>query len=511
MEVKMKRIAGWLNYIFLILLLISFFSYKIYPTKKFIWIPALCLSLLSLILYIIFNREKLKEQIKLKTLLYSGNLILLIFLVFAILVALNYLSTKIHFRADLTEGKIHSLSEQTVKVLKNLKKDIEIKAFFRELNPRRGIIEEMLKRYSYYTSKIKYEIINPDKNPSLVRELNISEDGTTVFKCGDQETRITSTTEEDITNAIIKITRERKKVIYFTKGHGEKSIEDSSERGYSQIKTSLENLGYTVKEIVLAEEPSIPSDCSLLIISGAEKDFLPGELEGIERFLKDGGRLLLLIDPLSSPSFVDFMKKYGIKIGDDFIVSIDPSARIMGGDPTWAVVSKYGYHKITEKFNYACFFPFARSVDRLEPVPKNFSTETIASTSPYSFSTNQFNAREIRFDPERDRRGPIPVVAVSTFKEEGKERESRVVVFGDSDFASNQFLDLSGNSNLFLNTVNWLEEEEDLVSIAPKTTRPRTISLTLSQGRMIFFTTIILLPGIFVLGGIIVYLRRRSL
>lgn len=507
----MKKIFSWLNYIFMILLAIAFFSYKIYPTKKYIWITALVLSIISLILFFVFNREKLREQIKLKSLIYSGNLLLLIFLVFSIFVALNYLSTKIHFRADLTEGKIHSLSDQTIKVLKNLKKDIEIKAFFRELNPRRGMMEEMLKRYSYFTSRIKYEIINPDKNPSLVRELNLSEDGTTIFKCGDQETRITSTTEEDITNSIIKITRERKKVIYFTKGHGERAIDDSSERGYSQVKTSLENLGYTVKEIVLAEEPSIPSDCSLLIISGAEKDFLRGELEGIERFLRDGGRLLLLIDPLGAPSFVDFMKKYGIKIGDDFIVSIDPSARLMGGDPSWAVVSRYGYHKITEKFNYASFFPFARSVDRIEPVPKNISTETIASTSPYSFSTNQFDAKEIRFDPERDRRGPIPIAVASTFKEEGKERESRIVVFGDSDFASNQFLELSGNSNLFLNTVNWLEEEEDLVSIAPKTTRPRTISLTISQGRMIFFTTIILLPGIFVLGGILVYFRRRSL
>lgn len=507
----MKRMAGLLNYVFLILLAISFFSYKIYPAKKFIWVPALALSLLSLILYFIFNREKLKEQIKLKTLIYSGNLLLLITLVFAILVALNYLSTKVHLRADLTEGKIYSLSEQTIKVLKNLKRDIEIKAFFRELSPRRGIMEEMLKRYSWYTSRIKYEIINPDKNPSLVRELNISEDGTTIFKCGDQETRTTSTTEEDITNSIIKITRERKKIIYFTKGHGEKSIEDSSERGYSQIKTSLENLGYTVKEIVLAEEPSIPFDCSLLIIAGAEKDFLSGEIDGIERFLKDGGRLLLLIDPLTAPSLVDFMKRYGIKIEDDFIVSIDPSARLMGGDPSWAVVSRYGYHKITEKFNYASFFPFARTVDRIEPVPKNISTETIASTSQYSFATNQFNAREIRFDPERDRRGPLPVAAVSTFKEEGKDRESRIVVFGDSDFVSNQFFDLSGNSNLFLNSVNWLEEEEDIISIAPKTTRPRTISLTLSQGRMIFFTTIILIPGIFILGGVLVYFRRRSL
>lgn len=507
----MKRMAGLLNYVFLILLAISFFSYKIYPAKKFIWVPALALSLLSLILYFIFNREKLKEQIKLKTLIYSGNLLLLITLVFAILVALNYLSTKVHLRADLTEGKIYSLSEQTIKVLKNLKRDIEIKAFFRELSPRRGIMEEMLKRYSWYTSRIKYEIINPDKNPSLVRELNISEDGTTIFKCGDQETRTTSTTEEDITNSIIKITRERKKIIYFTKGHGEKSIEDSSERGYSQIKTSLENLGYTVKEIVLAEEPSIPFDCSLLIIAGAEKDFLLGEIDGIERFLKDGGRLLLLIDPLTAPSLVDFMKRYGIKIEDDFIVSIDPSARLMGGDPSWAVVSRYGYHKITEKFNYASFFPFARTVDRIEPVPKNISTETIASTSQYSFATNQFNAREIRFDPERDRRGPLPVAAVSTFKEEGKDRESRIVVFGDSDFVSNQFFDLSGNSNLLLNSVNWLEEEEDIISIAPKTTRPRTISLTLSQGRMIFFTTIILIPGIFILGGVLVYFRRRSL
>ncbi len=145
----MRKVLRHLNYLFVVLLVISFFVYKIYPQKKYIWISALFLGFLSLVLYILFNKEKLKEQLQRKNLIYSGNLLLIIFLVFAILVSLNYISTKLHFRADLTEGKIHSLSDQTIKVLKNLKKDIEIKAFFRELNPRRGTIEDMLKKYSY--------------------------------------------------------------------------------------------------------------------------------------------------------------------------------------------------------------------------------------------------------------------------------------------------------------------------------------------------------------------------
>jgi len=443
-------------------------------------------------------------------------MIVIIILVLGILVILNYLSSHHHWRFDLTEGKIHSLSDQTVKVLKNLKKEVQIKAFFREGSFQKSKMEDLLKIYAYHSKKIKYEFIDPDKNPGLVKRYDILQDGTTVFECGDKDTRITSTSEEDITNAIIKITREKKKVIAFLEGHGEKSIEDDSEYGYSRVKNELQKLGYEVKKIVLALKENL-KDISLLVIPGVRKDLLPQEIEAIEDFIRKGGRVFFMVDPEDSQTVVSLLKKYGIKLEKDIVV--DTVSRLLGGDYFMPVVSQYESHTITEKFRYATFFPLARSVDKLDSVPDNVTVSIIAKTSPNSWAEKNFRQKQITFNPKEDRQGPIPVAVVAEIKEksgtgekekEKVKKEGRIAVFGDSDFVTNNYYNLSGNGNLFLNTVNWLTEEADLISIQPKTSSPRTIHLTPQQGRMIFFTSVIIIPAFVLLLGISIWIRRRK-
>ena len=167
---------------------------------------------------------------------------------------------------DFTASKLHSLSDQSVKVVKALKKDISVKAFFREGNFARGRMENLLKIYAYESPKIKYEFIDPDKNPGLVKRYEVTQDGTTIFEAGDKESRITTTTEEDVTNAVIKLTREKKKAIYFLEGHGEASVEESGDNGYSGAKGDLEKMGYEVKKLALALSERFPADCAVLVV-----------------------------------------------------------------------------------------------------------------------------------------------------------------------------------------------------------------------------------------------------
>jgi len=543
-----------LNYIGITLIFAAFVLIRIWPYKKTFPYILFALGIAALLVYIYLNFALLKEGLTRKAFLYSSNLLMIVVLVVGILVLINYIFSKYHHRFDFTEAKLHSLSDQSVTVLKNLKNEVRIKSFFLEGNYQKNTMQNLMDNYTYHTSKIKHEFIDPDKNPGLVKRYEVTEDGTSIFESGDKESRITSTSEEDITNAIIKISREKKKTVYFLEGHGEGSIEDLEDGGYSQAKTELEKLAYDVKKLSLALPDTFPEDVDLLVIPGPEKDLFPDELETIRKYLHKGGRVYLMVDPQTAPELREFLVEFGIQLENDVIV--DTVSRLMGGDYFMPLVSEYEYHTITSKFRYATFFPFARSVDKSEETPEGINTTVIAKTSQNSWSERQLEEQQVTFDEEKDKAGPIPLAVVATieykadkeeeplaeieetepseaesaeksdeqtFPEEDKKEqpgesetempkpEGRLAVFGDSDFVSNRYYYTSGNGNFFLNTSAWLTEEADLISIQPKTASPKTIQLTPSQGRMIFFVSLIILPLAVLVTGITIWARRRSL
>jgi ABC-type uncharacterized transport system involved in gliding motility auxiliary subunit len=532
----MEKIKKNLNYISLILLLAALVSYRIWPYRKVAPIILFCLGMIGLVTYIVINLDLLKQSFKRKSFIYSSNMLVVIVLVVGILAVINFFFAKNHYRMDFTESKLHSLSDQSVSVLKGLDGDVNIKLFFREGNYARANMEHLMEIYSYHSNKVKYEFIDPDKNPGLVKRYEIAEDGTTIFESGEKESRITSSTEEDITNAIIKITREGKKVIYFLEGHGEASLEEAGDNGFSIAKDELEKLAYDVKQLPLALEDNFPGDISLLIIPGPQKDLLPNELDTIKNYIENGGRVFFMIDPETSPGLIPYLEEFGVKLEKDLIV--DTVSRLLGGDYFMPVVNEYEYHSITDKFRYATFFPYARSVSPADEKPEGITVESIAKSSQNSWSERQLDQQEVTFSEEKDVGGPISLAVVATIqpkeeiqKEEDKEepeeekmaedqkkteetqpkQEGRIAVFGDSDFITNRYYYLSGNGNFFLNTVNWLTEEEDLIAIQPKTSSPRTIQLSPSQGRLIFFVSLVILPLAVLITGISIWVRRRSL
>ncbi len=547
----MDNLKKNLNYISIALIFAAFVLIRIWPYKKILPYILFALGIVSLLVYIYLNFSLLKEGLTRKAFLYSSNLFMIVLLVIGILVLINYIFSKYHHRFDFTEAKVHSLSDQSVTVLKNLANEVRIKSFFLEGNYQRNTMQYLMDNYTYHTSKIKHEFIDPDKNPGLVKRYEVTEDGTSIFESGDKESRITSTSEEDITNAIIKISREKKKTIYFLEGHGEGSIEELEDGGYSQAKAELEKLAYDVKKLSLALPDTFPNDVDLLIIPGPKKDLFPDEIETIRSYLHKGGRVFFMLDPQAAPGLSPFLAEFGVKLEEDVIV--DTVSRLMGGDYFMPLVSEYEYHAITSKFRYATFFPFARSVDTTEETPEGISTTVLARTSQNSWSERQLDEQQVTFDEAKDKAGPISLAVVATIeykedegekklgesegteaapetevKEEGSQEEDReertdeieevkpkpegrLAVFGDSDFVSNRYYYTSGNGNLFLNTAAWLTEEADLISIQPKTASPKTIQLTPSQGRMIFFVSLIILPLAVLITGITIWARRRSL
>lgn len=532
-----------LNILAMVLIAAALATWFVWPHKTTLLAALGATGLLSLAVYAALNLASLKRSFVRKSFLYSGNLILVVLIVLAILVLVNVFLAKHHHRIDFTSAKIHSLSDQSITILQNLQDEVRFKSFFRDGTPGRSSAEDLLELYAYHSRKVRFEFVDPDKNPAIVKSLGITQDATTIIEVGGRETRITTMSEEDVTNALIRATRSRKKVICFLEGHGELSIEETGDSGLSTVKAELEKLGYEVRKLSLALADRFPEDCDLLVIPGPRKDLLPNEYETIRAYLdRAGGRAMFLVDPITPTLLPIFLDEYGFRLENDIIV--DSVSRLLGGDYFIPVVTSFEAHAITDKLSgYACFFPLARSVELTEDEPDGATMTILAKTSPNAYAKRDFELRsqmtveDIAFVAGRDVHGPIGLAAVTvitpkapedTSEAEGDEtsgpdpeglqktaekegREARVAVVGDSDFINNRHFSWSGNGDLFLNVANWLTEETDLISIQTKTQSSRTVRLSPVRMSLIALVGRYILPFGVLIFGLVLWLRRRSL
>jgi len=504
------------KYLFLLLILAGTTLWLSYGLAAFPGKTGLALLLLGaagLAAYFASHITQFKTKNSRLNFIFASNLAVVVLLIVAIVAAVNYLGVMVHKRFDLTAGGVHSLSAQSVQVARNLKKDLLIKAFFSSDQANLERFNSLLEIYRYHSGKIKATVIDPYLKPELVKQYDVKINGTLVFEYGGKSTRSEEVSEEAITNAIINVSRQGEKTIYFTQGHGEPDIDSQEETGYSTAKTGLEKLSFKVKKLVLFQETTVPIDAAAVIVAGPQKPLLAKELFLLENYLEKGhGRLLLLLDPFTGAELDPLLKKFGLALEDDVAVEIDPVSRLMGGNYFMPVVAKYGEHAITKNFGYATMFPLARGLARLAPPPAGVSVSILASTSPNSWGEARYETEvktgEMTKNPE-DKNGPIDLAAASQAGQ--GDGSARLVVCGDSDFAQNKYYVFQANGNFFNNAVSWLAEEKDLVAIAPRVTAPRTVSLTQSAGRLVLFYTMIILPLLVFAAGIGIWLYRRKL
>ena len=466
---------------------------------------------------------------------YGINTSIAIALVIGIVIFIEAISFKHHRQLDLTASKRYTLSDQSIKVLKSLEKDVKVIGFFNETQSSEAqSFMDLLEQYSYHSSRFTYEFIDPDKNPGKAKRYEITTYGTTVVESEAKEEKIFDTREEKVANAILKVTRKGKKVVFFSKGHGEKNIEDINEKGYSFAKKALEDSNYEIKELVLPITETIPDDANLLIIAGPKKPILNTELETLNKYIENGGKVFFMIDPGTASELVSFLEKYGISLQDNIVV--DKISRIFGVDPSMPVITQYGEHPIVKDYSIATFFPLTRSVDKAANPVDGIRVTSLIKSSPNSWAEtdiNRFKSGEAAFEEDKDIKGPVSIGVVASLNEKKEEdragfrqtsepqeaisendkktKEGRIVVIGDSDFASNFRINILGNSDFFLNIINWLLEEEDLISIRPRQSTGKVFTLSNAQQKMIFWIPLVIMPCLFILSGISVYKKRKNM
>jgi len=213
------------------------------------------------------------------------------------------------------------------------------------------------------------------------------------------------------------------------------------------------------------------------------------------------------VNPFQNEGLKKWVAKYGFDLGDNLIVEPNPIGRLFGIGPEVPIVQQYEPHPITRDMGgVSTLFPLTRSVDKVKTPPTGITVQTLAKTSPQSWGETNREALqrgEAVPDPQ-DPKGPLGVAAVAT------KDKARIVVYGTSNLVSNQFLNLQGNRDFFLNTVSWLAEEEDQISIRPKDARQTPVFLSAQQAQAVFFLPVVVLPALVLVGGIVVVVRRRA-
>ncbi len=463
--------------------------------------------------------EKKKPPFKFMRQAKHGSTALIsILALLGVLILINYIADRESVRWDLTENKKYTLSDQTEKVLDKIDQEVKIIAFFSQQDPRREEVEERLEQYANMNKNIKLEFIDPDIKPSAAKEYGIERYETIIFEMGDKKEEVVGTAESEFTSAILKLTSDEKKKIYFVTGHGERSIEEFSETSYSVIKQALEKENYEVAELSLVGDAKVPDDASVIVIAGTTTSLLPEEVAAVEEYLNNNGRMMFLADPKIDTGVAtgleEPIKNWGVDMKDGFV--IDPKNYFMT-DPGTPVIEKWETHQITQDLPFV-FFSRVGNISPLEGKIENVQVDILANTSPDSWRETNIDSDKVIFDEGQDEEGPLPIaVAIQeTATEEvaeGEEQEklTRIVVVGDSDFAINIYTESLGNLDFFLNAINWLAEDEDLISIRPKESTANSLELTGSQIQFIFYTTVVIMPLTIVVIGIVVFVYRRRL
>lgn len=458
-----------------------------------------------------------------KNLKFTAGTIFNIVLVMLIFIIITAFSMEHHKRFDLTAEKRFSLDDKSIKVVQNLKKDVDVIVFYSRGGNFLERARNILDQYTYHTKKIHVTYLETNKNPLKAKEMELKAADSLVLKTDKKKEILNELNEEVVTNTLIKITQDKQIFVGFASGHGEREIKNTEGTGYSSAAKSLDSENYRLETINIASEKGIPDDLELLIISGPKTEYLDTEIEKIKQYVEKGRSIMVMLEPTKNGNeskLTELLKSWGVETRDEVI--IDQLGVQFYRNPFVAVVPAnfYGKHDIVKNFNLQTFYLLARPLTLIMPPPENTGFDVLASTAPAPISfakkiTGNMTEKDIEFVKDKDMPGPIRVAVAGTIKNtksvdsKGAPITARVVIFGNVNFVCNEFLNIQGNKNLFMNSVSWLTQQEELISIRKTQAKFAPLFLDEKQKSLIQNTVIFILPGVIIFAGIVMLWRRR--
>lgn len=499
------------------------------PNIKPEWITGGGLALI--VLGLAFRIPDLVRAAGARRMKYGSNTVVFVAVVAAILGGVNWMANRYPKRFDVSKEQRFSLSDQTRKILAGLQGDVTL-TYVQRNAASSATAKDVLREYQAASSRVKVLYLDPMKEPGKVRALEVTQLPTIVAALGERREKVTFDSEQDITNAILKLTRNVKKTVCFATGEGERDLDDVSERGYSGAKSAIEKSQYEVKKVVLLQERKVPDDCTVLVVAGPEKDLLPEAAGYVKTFVQAGGKAMIMADPpgkTPSPNFESVFTAFGVKPDADVVVDASGVGQLFGTGPFMPIVTDYPYHEVNKDLKGTMSaYDMARSITPLAPAPEGVVVQELAKTSARSWGESDTSLQEPVDFTDKDARGPLNLAAAITVRStsptseasapgspegkspDSKTKEGRVIAVGDSHFAGNSLLSFQANQDLFMNMISWLAQDSDLISIRPKDPDIHRLNLTVSEQRSVLIFSLFLLPGFFIVWGITNWWRRRS-
>jgi ABC-type uncharacterized transport system involved in gliding motility auxiliary subunit len=440
-----------------------------------------------------------------------------------ILLALGYVSNRYTARLDLTEAGLHSLAPETVTMLQRLRRPVHI-TFFHDPLMRETV--ELYELMAAQTPMLRLELHDPTLNPAKARMMGVRFAGTSVLQSGERVMQEHGASEVDIANAILRVSESAKQRVCFLEGHGEAdpfSRESHDHRegsgadhshglgsqyvlheqhGMGKARGALEALNYEVAKVTLVRGAATLNGCAVLVVAGPKTALLAAEIEAVAGYLDAGGNGLFLLDPFVDSGLAPVLEVYGVRLDDDIVID---EAHHFWSDGSAPAVTVYNQHNITRDLPLT-FYPGVRSLSPTPRRPATTAVTPIVNSSPTSYGES--DRERAGFDEAADRRGPLTLMALAS-RRLGEAGRSRVAVVGDSDFATNSFFHFLGNGGLFINTVTYLTDQEDLIGIRPRSLDLPSLSMTNRQMKGTFVLTIFLMPGLLAMIGVAVWWRQR--
>ncbi len=480
---------------------------------------SLAVIVVGIALFIILDPEKVRVALKGRQARYGSNALLMSVAFIGLVVVINYMVFKNPQRWDLTENQQYTLAPETLDTLQSLPQTVKAIAFY---TPRLSTdqAQGLLDQYKFHADEnFDYEFINPEADPLAANQANITRDGTIVFFMGDKQEQVTLVSERELTAGLVRLISTGTRTVYFITGHGEYNPEDTGEESYSLVKTTLEMKNYTVQTLNLFAENEIPDDAEVIVIAGPLKPVSEEEVNLLADFVAGGGSIIVMEEPIPVTEFgddsdplADYLEEnWGIILGRDMVVDLTSN------QPFVAVADQYGDHVITQKMQgLVTFYPTARSVSTSGTV-LSASNVNLVLTADQSWAESDLEtmiasaaggeAPQINPDEGIDILGPVPLALAA---ENPVASGGRVVVFGDSDFASDAFFTQYGNGDLLINSIDWAAEQEALINLTPKDSTQRLLIPPQPYAmNLIFLGVVFILPGGVLLAGVVVWIKKR--
>ncbi|MDR2337290.1 MAG: GldG family protein [Deltaproteobacteria bacterium] len=440
-----------------------------------------------------------------------------------VLVALNYIAQReTLFSYDSTEQKIYTLAPQTVGICSGLENPVTISAFFLGGKIDDFKLLDLLQRISKLSNKLTWRVVDPEKEPVLVEKYRIKENKTLHFLLqtpqGNRELQISQIlTEQEIVNALLKLSNASQKKVYYIFGHGETALDDHTETGYAAITKAILGEGVQLELLNLLEAKNIPEDADAIILAAPKRELLNYEVQAVTDYLTQGGSGIFLAEPRGASSVAKIVKDFGILVGNNLVVE-QQLLKEQGGLTlsVMPVITIYMPHAVTQNFREGIVFNLASSVQQdTEFVKKYKGVEVVelALSSKRSWAETKLDLifgenPTAAFEPSEDLKGPVPVIVGYEKRDAKFKAPSRIVVFGDEHFINNVNVRQLYNRDFFLNALNWVLSNERGITIRSGTMRASRAKITPEQFYYMFVLGVILIPQLLIMLGVYIWLSR---